>query len=146
VATACRCGVLDPRPRAAGHWSWAMPPASSIRSPATACTRHSSARGLRPGPCSASLDGYTAELTATLGPMMSASWGAKIALDRYPRTTFLLGRTHLAWRVMERLLEGEIAAPREARGLTRVPLKAIAALGRRAGDPSRAYMAEARPA
>jgi geranylgeranyl reductase family protein len=95
---------------------------------------------------SASLDGYTAELTATLGPMMSASWGAKIALDRYPRTTFLLGRTHLAWRVMERLLEGEIAAPREARGLTRVPLKAIAALGRRAGDPSRAYMAEARPA
>jgi geranylgeranyl reductase family protein len=95
---------------------------------------------------SASLDGYTAELTAALGPMMSASWGAKIALDRYPRTTFLLGRTHLAWRVMERLLEGEIAAPREARGLTRVPLKAIAALGRRAGDPSRAYMAEARPA
>jgi geranylgeranyl reductase family protein len=88
------------------------------------------------------LDGYTRELAAELGPMTSASWGAKIALDRYPRTTFLLGRTHLAWRVMERLLLGEIAAPREARGLTRVPLRAIAALARRAGDPGRAYRVE----
>lgn len=90
-----------------------------------------------------SLDGYTTELAEALGPITSASWGAKIALDKYPRTTFVLGRTHLAWGAMERLLSGEIAAPREARGLTRVPLKAIAALARRAGDPGRAYRAEA---
>ena len=87
----------------------------------------------------ASLDAYTASLSAALGPITSASWGAKIALDRYPRTTFVLGRTRLAWGAMERLLTGEIAAPREARGLTRVPLKAIAALARKAGDPGRAY-------
>lgn len=91
----------------------------------------------------ASLDGYTDQLAAALGPITSASWGAKIALDRYPRTTFVLGRTRLAWGAMERLLIGEIAAPREARGLTRVPLKAIAALARRAGDPGRAYRAGA---
>jgi flavin-dependent dehydrogenase len=86
-----------------------------------------------------SLDPYTTALASELGPLASASWGAKVALDRYPRTTFLLGRTRLAWSVMERLLLGEISAPREARGLTRVPLKGIAALARRAGDPDRAY-------
>jgi geranylgeranyl reductase family protein len=95
---------------------------------------------------SPSLDGYTGTLAAALGPLTSASWGAKTALDRYPRTTFALGRSRLAWRAMERLLMGEIAAPREARGLTRVPLRAIAALAHRAGDPGRGYRAEARVA
>jgi geranylgeranyl reductase family protein len=87
---------------------------------------------------SPSLDDYTQRLAAALGPMASASWGAKVALDRYPRSTFLLGRSHAAWRAMERLLMGDIAAPREARGLSRVPLKAMAALGRRAGQPTAA--------
>jgi geranylgeranyl reductase family protein len=92
-----------------------------------------------------SVDAYTPALARELAPLAAASWGAKVALDRYPRTTFLLGRTHLAWRVMERLLLGEIAAPREARGLTRVPLKAIAALARRAGVPGRRYRLDATP-
>jgi geranylgeranyl reductase family protein len=91
------------------------------------------------------LDGYTKALAEALGPMVSASWGAKIALDRYPRATFALGRSPLAWRVMERLLLGEISAPREARGLTRVPMKAIEALAKRAGDPGRSYRLEATP-
>jgi hypothetical protein len=78
--------------------------------------------------------------------MASASWGAKVALDRYPRATFMLGRSQLAWRVMERMVRGEIAAPSEARGLTRVPLKAIEALAHRAGDPGRSYRLEATPA
>jgi flavin-dependent dehydrogenase len=88
---------------------------------------------------SASLDSYTHELARALGALASASWGAKIALDRYPRATFLLGRVPLAWRVMERMVRGEIDAPSEARGLTRVPLKAIEALAKRAGDPGRSY-------
>ena len=88
------------------------------------------------------LDGYTKALAAALGPMVSASWGAKIALDRYPRMTFGLGRSPLAWRVMERLLLGEISAPREASGLTRVPMKGIEALAKRAGDPGRSYRLE----
>lgn len=95
---------------------------------------------------SESLDGYTKALAAAFGSLASASWGAKVALDRYPRATFALGRSPLAWRVMERMVRGEIAAPSEARGLTRVPLKAIEALARRAGDPGRSYRLEATPA
>jgi geranylgeranyl reductase family protein len=95
---------------------------------------------------SESLDGYTKTLAAAFGSMASASWGAKVALDRYPRATFMLGRVPLAWRVMERMVRGEIAAPSEARGLTRVPLKAIEALAHRAGDPGRSYRLEATPA
>ena len=92
------------------------------------------------------LDGYTKDLAAAFGSMASASWGAKVALDRYPRATFVLGRSPLAWRVMERMVRGEIGAPSEARGLTRVPLKAIEALARRAGDPGRSYRVEVTPA
>jgi len=93
-----------------------------------------------------SLDGYSNTLARELGQLASASWGAKIALDRYPRATFALGRSALAWRVMERMLLGEIRAPSQARGLTRVPMKGIEALARRAGDPGRSYRPEGKPA
>jgi hypothetical protein len=71
--------------------------------------------------------------------MAAASWGAKIALDRYPRLTFVLGRVPLAWGVVTRLLRGDIASPGEERGPARVPLKLIEALARAAGDPGAAY-------
>jgi hypothetical protein len=73
---------------------------------------------------------YTARLADALGPLAKASWGAKLALDRYPRTTFALARAPLVWPVVERLVRGDIEAPNEARGLARPPLKAIAALAR----------------
>jgi geranylgeranyl reductase family protein len=73
---------------------------------------------------------YTAQLTEALGPLAKASWGAKLALDRYPRTTFALARAPLVWPVVERLVRGDIKAPDEARGLARPPLKAIAALAK----------------
>ncbi|MGE5275169.1 MAG: geranylgeranyl reductase family protein [Verrucomicrobiota bacterium] len=73
---------------------------------------------------------YTDRLAEALGPLAKASWGAKIALDRYPRTTFALARAPLVWPVVERLVRGDIRAPDEARGLARPPLKAIAALAR----------------
>jgi geranylgeranyl reductase family protein len=81
---------------------------------------------------------YTERLTKALGPLAGASWGAKVALDRYPRTTFALARAPLVWPVVERLVRGDISAPSEARGLARPPLKAIAALARLAGAPSAA--------
>ena len=81
---------------------------------------------------------YTERLAAALGPLAGASWGAKVALDRYPRTTFALARAPLVWPVVERLVRGDISAPSEARGLARPPLKAIAALARFAGAPSAA--------
>jgi hypothetical protein len=36
----------------------------------------------------------------------------------------------LVWPVVERLVRGDISTPAEARGLSRPPLKAIAALAR----------------
>ena len=93
-----------------------------------------------------SLDAYGQAIRAALSSLQSASWGAKIALDRYPRATFALGRSALAWRVMERMMRGEIKAPSDARGLTRVPMRGIEALARRAGDPGRAYRLESNPA
>ena len=94
----------------------------------------------------ATLDGYSLALARELGQLASASWGAKVALDHYPRATFALGRSKLAWKVMERMLLGDLRAPSQARGLTRVPLKGIEALARRAGDPGRSYRLEASPA
>jgi geranylgeranyl reductase family protein len=76
------------------------------------------------------VEAYTARLTEALGSLAKASWGAKLALDRYPRTTFALARAPLVWPVVERLVRGDIKAPDEARGLSRPPLKAIAALAR----------------
>jgi len=71
---------------------------------------------------------YADRLTDALGSLAGASWGAKIALDRFPRATFALARAPLVWPVVERLVRGDISAPSEARGLARPPLKAIAAL------------------
>lgn len=76
---------------------------------------------------------YAERLSAALAPLAGASWAAKIALDRFPLATFALARAPLVWPVVERLMRGEISAPRQARGLARPPLKAIAALARLAG-------------
>ena len=76
---------------------------------------------------------YADRLTDALGSLAGASWGAKIALDRFPRVVFGLARAPLVWPVVERLVRGDISAPGEARGLARPPLKAIAALARIAG-------------
>ena len=73
---------------------------------------------------------YADRLLRALGPLAGASWGAKVALDRFPRTVFTLARMPLVWPVVERLVRGDIKAPGEARGLSRPPLKAIAALAR----------------
>jgi geranylgeranyl reductase family protein len=79
---------------------------------------------------------YTERLARALGPLAGASWGAKVALDKFPRATFALARAPLVWPVVERLVRGDIKEPGEARGLARPPLKAIAALARLAGGPA----------
>jgi geranylgeranyl reductase family protein len=87
------------------------------------------------------VDPYNSRLAAALGSLAHASWGAKIALDRFPRATFTLARAPLVWPVVERLVRGDISAPSEARGLARPPLKAIAALARVAAARSAAHPA-----
>jgi geranylgeranyl reductase family protein len=94
-----------------------------------------------------SLEPYSPALARAVGPLHSASWGAKTALDRYPRATFALGRLPPAWGVVERLLRGDIGHPgAERSSLARVPLRLIEALARAAGDPGAAYRAEAHAA
>jgi geranylgeranyl reductase family protein len=90
-----------------------------------------------------SLDNYTEKLAAALGLGAAASWGAKIAFDRYPRATFALGRIPIAWGAVERMLRGDIGHPGDERGPARLPLKVIERLARSAGDPGRAYRTEA---
>jgi geranylgeranyl reductase family protein len=86
-----------------------------------------------------SLDPYGPRLAKRLATHLWASWGVKVALDRYPRATFRLASTKLVWGAVERLVRGEVADVGGIKGLARPPLKAIALLARAAGDPGRAY-------
>jgi geranylgeranyl reductase family protein len=91
----------------------------------------------------ASLEPYAARLTHTLAPLVSAGWGAKIALDRFPRLAFGVARLRPIWPVVERLVSGELRGPSDAHGLGRVPVRVLAALAHSSGDPGRAYRAQA---
>jgi geranylgeranyl reductase family protein len=79
------------------------------------------------------LASYGERLEAELAPLMSASWSAKIAFDRFPRLAFTIARTQPAWRLAERLLRDELPDPRGVRGTMRVPLEALRALAHAAG-------------
>jgi geranylgeranyl reductase family protein len=78
----------------------------------------------------ASLAPYEAAVETALMPLHNASWKLKRALDRWPRASWRIARTRLLWRTVERLLEGELSAPGEQRGVARIPLRALEALGR----------------
>ena len=85
------------------------------------------------------LDRYAQSLQQALGPHASASWGAKVALDRFPRTVFALARAPGVFRIVSGILAGELGHPQEARGLARAPLGLVERLGRAAGDPGAPY-------
>jgi len=93
-----------------------------------------------------SLEPYNARVTNALALTAAASWGAKIALDRYPWLTFNVGRIPVAWGAVERMLSGDLKDPGSERGPARYALKVIEGLARSAGDPGAAYRAEANAA
>jgi len=76
----------------------------------------------------ADFEPYGRRLAQELDPMMSASWSAKLAFDRFPRLAFAIARMPSAWRVAERLLRDELPDPRAVSGTMRVPLRALRAL------------------
>lgn len=76
------------------------------------------------------LPGYASALSAALDHHATASWAAKRALDRYPRTCFWAARAPGVFGVIAGLLAGDVRHPREARGLARPPLRLIARLAR----------------
>jgi geranylgeranyl reductase family protein len=79
-----------------------------------------------------SLDGYEPKLDAALGRTLSASWKAKLALERAPRLVFGVARLPLVWGFTAAFLRGDLAHPGEAKGLVRAPLRLVEALGRQA--------------
>ena len=78
------------------------------------------------------LEAYEAAVRVRLDPLSSAGWGAKKALDRFPRAVFAIMRLPVTWRVLEKLMLGEVAHPGEARGAGRTAMKLIEGLARAA--------------
>ncbi len=79
---------------------------------------------------SATLDAYEQAVDRELAPLHRASWKLKQALDRWPWATWQVARTKLLWVTIRGMIEGELTDPAEQRGLARVPLQALALLGR----------------
>ena len=73
---------------------------------------------------------YEAAVDGELAPLHRASWKLKKALDRWPRTSWQVARTKLLWVSIQRMIEGDLVDPDKQRGLARVPMRALAILGR----------------
>ena len=78
------------------------------------------------------LESYDAAVRRDLDPLSSAGWGAKRALDRFPRAVFTIMRLPVTWRVLEKLMLGDVAHPGEARGAGRAAMKLIQSLAQAA--------------
>jgi flavin-dependent dehydrogenase len=78
------------------------------------------------------LESYAGAVHRELDPISSAGWGAKKALDRFPRAVFAIMRLPFTWGVLEKLMLGEVAHPGEARGAGRTAMKVIEGLARAA--------------
>jgi flavin-dependent dehydrogenase len=71
------------------------------------------------------LEPYAEAVERRITPLAAAGWGAKAAFDRFPRTTFALARLPGTFRVVEKLLRGELSHPGAARGLERSSIRLI---------------------
>jgi geranylgeranyl reductase family protein len=89
------------------------------------------------------LEPYHAVVTRALAPVAAAGWGAKVALDRFPRAVFALMRLPMTWRGLEKVVLGEVASPTATKGAERRAMKLVEGLARVAGDPGRAFKAAA---
>jgi len=71
------------------------------------------------------LEPYAEAVERRITPLTTAGWGAKRAFDRFPRITFALARLPITFRVVEKLLLGEISHPGAARGLEKGSIRLI---------------------
>jgi geranylgeranyl reductase family protein len=74
------------------------------------------------------IEEYDTAVREALDPLATAGWGAKRALDRFPRAVFTLMRLPPTWRVIEKLMLGDYSHPGEARGAGRTAMRLIQAL------------------
>jgi geranylgeranyl reductase family protein len=86
---------------------------------------------------------YTGELQKTLALSTAASWRAKLALERFPRLSFALLQAPQAWRALEQLMRADATHPAAIGGPGGVALRTAELLARVAGDPGRAFAANA---
>jgi geranylgeranyl reductase family protein len=73
---------------------------------------------------------YQAAVDSDLAPLHRASWTLKKALDRFPRASWQVARSKLLWVSIRGMLDGNLPDPTKQRGLARIPLRALAILGR----------------
>jgi len=76
------------------------------------------------------LEPYASAVDGELAPLHRASWKLKKALDRWPRASWQIARSKLLWISIRGMLDGELRDPAEQVGLARLPLRALAILGR----------------
>jgi len=79
---------------------------------------------------SSTLAPYGTAVDGELGGLHRASWKLKKALDRWPRASWQIARSKLLWISIRGMLDGDIRDPAEQRGMARLPLRALAILGR----------------
>ena len=87
------------------------------------------------------LEAYDRELRRALSSQLAAAWGAKVALDRFPRLTYAVVRTPYLWKAVESLIGGEVPSPSAMRGLRRASMRMVEAIARAAGNPGKPYKA-----
>ena len=87
------------------------------------------------------LESYDRELRRALSSQLAAAWGAKVALDRFPRLTYAVVRTPYLWKAVESLIGGEVPSPSAMRGLRRASMRLVEAIARAAGNPGKPYKA-----
>jgi geranylgeranyl reductase family protein len=84
---------------------------------------------------------YGRDLHGALASQLAAAWGAKVALDRFPRLTYAAVRTPYLWKAVVSLIGGDVPSPSSMRGLRRASMRFVEAIARAAGDPGRTYKA-----
>jgi hypothetical protein len=72
---------------------------------------------------------YETRISSALAFQLDVSWSAKVALDRFPRVLFELGRSECIQRGLQRLARGELE-PDPRRRRSRAGRRALGLLGR----------------
>ncbi len=68
---------------------------------------------------------YQAAVERRIAPLARAGWGAKAAFERFPRTTYAMARLPVTFRVLEKLLTGDLPQPSAARGVEKAAIRVI---------------------